>query len=137
MLRIVRPTDNLVDLGRAGKRYLVHAIGGCHHERMCGAESAEHLGQRATGRRGRPGDRPLNDCPELSHRLLDLLEATCAIRGGQLRRSDVMELRDIFSRVGEGGGTELRQLRDRIVKAINDQKLTIEDPLYILYTARH
>jgi hypothetical protein len=56
-----------------------------------------------------------------------------AIGGGQLRRSDVMELRDIFSRVGEGGGTEQHQLRDRIVKAINDQKLAIEDPVYILF----
>ena len=56
-----------------------------------------------------------------------------AIRGGQLRRSDVMELRDIFSRVGAGGGAEERQLRDRIVNAINDQKLSIEDPLYVLF----
>jgi hypothetical protein len=55
------------------------------------------------------------------------------LRDGQLRRSDVMELRDIFSRVGEGGGPEQHQLRDRVVKAINDQKLAIEDPLYILF----
>jgi hypothetical protein len=56
-----------------------------------------------------------------------------AIRSGQLRRSDVLELRDIFSRVGDGGATEQRQLRERIVKAVNDQKLTVEDPMYILF----
>jgi hypothetical protein len=56
-----------------------------------------------------------------------------ALRGGQLRRSDVIELRDIFSRVGEGAGAEQRQLRDRIVQAINDQKLTIEDPAFVLF----
>ena len=54
-----------------------------------------------------------------------------AIRSGKLTRSDVEELRGLFGRVGPA--QEQLELRDRIIKAINDQKLTVEDPAFFLF----
>ncbi len=54
-----------------------------------------------------------------------------AIAAGVLRRSDVEELRFIFSRVG--AGEERLELWKRVTNAINEQKLAVEDPAFILF----
>jgi hypothetical protein len=54
-----------------------------------------------------------------------------SIRSGRLSRADVMTLRTAFSEVGAGPAQG--ELRSRIIRAINDQKLVPEDPAFILF----
>lgn len=57
--------------------------------------------------------------------------AESAIRTGRLMRSDVEELRSLFGR--SGPAPEQIALRDRLIQAINEQKLVVEDPAFILF----
>lgn len=82
----------------------------------------------------RPED-PAEEPPRTLEQQRLLTQATrvadAAIRSRRLSRSDVEELRSLFGRIGPG--PEQLDLRDRIIKAINDQALTVEDPAFILF----
>jgi len=98
------------------------------------AQGGRAVAAAPSGDKPAPGEPPPPRTPEQQSLVAQAQQiAEGALRSGQLRRSDVIELRDLFSRAGEGAGADKRELRDRIVQAINDQKLTIEDPAFVLF----
>jgi hypothetical protein len=84
------------------------------------------------GARSEPAEEPAPRTPEqrqLVARAGEIVER--ALRGRELRREDVIELRSIFARTGPA--PERGQLQGQIVNAINDQRLVVEDPTFIVF----